>query len=320
MKCLECQNAVDSAAAACPVCDCPLDRRCDTCRSINRPQSKFCTTCGHSLALISTPSPSFDRSASLARPISGPATIGQDGYGSNSERKLVTVLFSDLTGYSALCERLDPEDVREMMNLVFKEIVGIIIRYEGYIDRIIGDEVLSVFGLPRTHEDDPVRAILAAVDIHDSVSRMTGRFNGRLGKPLAMHSGITTDLVVTGDPVNRASLLTNLAITGEILVGTCTMPSTSGFFFLEKRQPKKGRGTAETIDAYRVVSTLREPDKIRRVLDLRARLIGRGMQLKDLHPRLGQLGVHHLRRQRPFYKGICPPFPRRGLPRQRKIL
>ena len=81
----------------------------------------------------------FTNPSSLARPISGPATIGQDGYGSNSERKLVTVLFSDLTGYSVLCERLDPEDVREMMNLVFKEIVGIIIRYEGYIDRIIGD-------------------------------------------------------------------------------------------------------------------------------------------------------------------------------------
>ena len=58
--------------------------------------------------------------------------------------------------------------------------------------------MLSVFGIPRTHEDDPVRAILAAVDIHESVSRMTGRFNGRLEKPLAMHSGIATGLVVTG--------------------------------------------------------------------------------------------------------------------------
>ncbi|WP_413815136.1 adenylate/guanylate cyclase domain-containing protein [Desulfosarcina sp.] len=107
--------------------------------------------------------------------------------------------------------------------------------------------MLSVFGIPRTHEDDPVRAILAAVDIHESVSRMTGRFNGRLEKPLAMHSGIATGLVVTGktdlwsgrqgitgDPVNRASLLTNLAVTGEILVGTCTMPSTSRFFLPRK--------------------------------------------------------------------------------------
>ncbi|MCB2147875.1 MAG: AAA family ATPase [Deltaproteobacteria bacterium] len=238
-------------------------------------------------------------SADPAHPISYPPAAGQEEYGNSSERKLVTVLFSDLTGYSALCERLDPEDVREMMNLVFKEIVGIIIRYEGYIDRIIGDEVLAVFGIPRTHEDDPVRAIRAAVDIHDTVARMTGRFRGRLEGPLAMHSGIATGLVVTGktdlrtgrhgitgEPVNRASLLTNLAISGEILVGTCTMPSTSGFFFFEKCKYRTGRHRTETIDAYRVLSTVKKPDKIRRVQGLRARLIGRRTQMKDLHTRL----------------------------------
>ena len=205
------------------------------------------------------------------------------------------MLFSDLTGYSALCERLDPEDVREMMNLVFKEMVGIIIRYEGYIDRFIGDEVLAVFGIPRTHEDDPVRAIRAAMDIHESVARMTGRFNGRLEKPLSMHSGIATGMVVTGktdlisgrqgitgDPVNRASLLTHLAISGEILVGSCTRASTSGFFYFEKVKHKPGRGMADPLDSYRVLSTVKQPDKIRRVQGLRAQLIGRSSQMKHL--------------------------------------
>ncbi|MEE4112072.1 MAG: adenylate/guanylate cyclase domain-containing protein [Desulfobacteraceae bacterium] len=214
---------------------------------------------------------------------------------SNSERKRVTVLFSDLAGYSALCERLDPENVREMMNLVFKEIVGIIIRYEGYIDRIIGDEVLAVFGIPRTHEDDPVWAIRAAVDIHDTVARMTSRFDDRLEKPLAMHSGIATGLVVTGetdmsaqrqdvtgDPVDRASLLTNLAVSGEILVGPCTMASASSFFFFEKCKHRAGRNEAEPIHAYRVLIAARKPDKIRRVMGLRARLIGRSAQMKHL--------------------------------------
>ena len=189
-----------------------------------------------------------------------------------------------------------------MMNRVFKEIVGIIIRFEGFIDRIIGDEVLAVFGMPRTHEDDPVRAIRAAVDIHDTVARMTGLFNGRLEKPLAMHSGIATGLVVTGetdlrsgrqgitgDPVDRASLLTNLAISGEILVGPCTMASTSGFFFFEKCKHRAGRDKAESIEAYRFLSTVKKPEKIRRVKGLRARFIGRSTQMKHLHARLSMV-------------------------------
>ena len=241
-------------------------------------------------------------SARSARPVSGAPTARQGGYGGNSERKRVTVLFSDLTGYSTLCERLDPEDVREMMNLVFKEVVGIIIRYEGYIDRIIGDEVLAVFGIPRTHEDDPIRAIRAAVDIHDTVAGMTDRFHGRLEKPMAMHSGIATGLVVTGitdlvsgrqgvtgDPVDRASVLTNLADSGEILVGPCTMPSTSGFFFFEKCKRRAGRDGAGFIDAYRVLSTVKRPDKTRRVLGLRARLIGRSRQMEHLHAHLSMV-------------------------------
>ncbi len=185
------------------------------------------------------------------------------------------------------------------MTLAFKEIVGIIIRYEGYIDRIIGDEVLAVFGIPRTHEDDPVRAIRAAMDIHSTVAMMTGRFKGSLEKPLAMHSGIATDLVVTGktdlrtgrhgitgEPVNRASLLTRLAISGESLVGTRTMYSTSGFFFFEKREFKSSQGAADAIEAYRVLNRVKKPDKIRRVYGLRARLIGRNEEMQCLLARL----------------------------------
>ena len=225
----------------------------------------------------------LDRSAA-----SPPPPAGQDVLPAASERKRVTVLFSDLSGYSKLCERLDPEDVREMMNLVFKEIVGIIVRYEGYIDRIIGDEVLAVFGIPRTHEDDPVRAIRAALDIHSAVPAMTQRFKQRLSEPLAMHSGIATGLVVTGttgmkrvrhsltgDTVNRASILTDLAAAGEILVGADTMAATSGFFEFERHAVRKKDQDREMGTVYRVLKVLERPEKIRRVRGLQARLVGR---------------------------------------------
>lgn len=215
--------------------------------------------------------------------------------GTGSERKRVTVLFSDLSGYTTLCERLDPEDVREMMSRIFKEVVGIIIRYEGYIDRIIGDEVLAVFGIPRIHEDDPIRAIHAALDIHGAVSRMTDQFKRQLERPLAMHSGIATGLVVTGETdlatgrhgltgeaVNRASLLTNSAASDEILVGPDTMASASGFFHFEKYSRIAGKGTAEIIEAYRVRNVEKKPDKIHRLQGLRSRLIGRDAEMKAL--------------------------------------
>lgn len=215
---------------------------------------------------------------------------------------MVTVLFSDLTGYSTLCERLDPEDVREMMSLVFKEVVGIIIRYGGHIDRIIGDEVLAVFGIPRIHEDDPVRAVRSALDIHGTVARMTERFKGRLEKPLSMHSGIATGLVVTGeadpatgrhgitgDTLNRASWLTNLAKSGEVLVDAGTMALTSGFFFFEKSTRETGKGTMDTVDVHRVHRIVKRPDKIRRVQGVRSRLIGRESEMNTLRDVLAEV-------------------------------
>ena len=84
---------------------------------------------------------------------------------SGSERKHVTVLFTDLAGYTEMTERMDPEDVRLILNRVFKRITNIIEKYDGFIERYIGDSVMAVFGIPKAHEDDPVRAIRAAKEI-----------------------------------------------------------------------------------------------------------------------------------------------------------
>ena len=299
MKCPECQNPVEAGALTCKICGSALGVPCGTCKTVNRPSSKFCRACGQPLdtSFISSPfSGIASDGARLSMPVPADGPASHPGL---SQRKWVTVLFSDLSGYSTLCERLDPEDVREMMNLVFKEIVSIIVRYEGYIDRIIGDEVLAVFGIPQTHEDDPVRAIRAAMEIHQTVPKMTGRFKKSLEKPLAMHSGIATGLVVTGetdvksgrhgltgDTVNRASMLTDLAATGEILVGSGSMSATSGFFEFEAREYRAGNETGAPIQAHRVVSALERPDKIRRVQGLQARLVGRSDQMKSLRRHL----------------------------------
>lgn len=295
MKCPDCQNIVQIDDLICPTCSCRLGPTCRHCGATNRLQSNYCHTCGHPV----------DNTQKASRPVEEPSlrvpsntpivSFSADSAANASERKRVTVLFSDLSGYSSLCERLDPEDVREMMNSVFKEIVGIIIRYGGYIDRIIGDEVLAVFGIPRIHEDDSVRAIRAAMDIHRAVAGMTERFQGKLDRPLAMHSGIASGLVITGrtdlksgqhgitgDTVNRAAILTGLARSGEILVGPGTRSAATGFFAFDACHTGHSKSGVASIECYRILNAVGLPDKVRRLKGLRAHLVGRHRQMDIL--------------------------------------
>src|SRR3972149_3875263 len=115
------------------------------------------------------------------------------------ERKQVTILFSDLSGYTAMSEKLDPEEVKEIMSRVFGGIAQVVTKYEGFIEKFIGDAVVAFFGVPKAHEDDAIRAIRAARDIHKLVAAMSPEVEKRVGNPIAMHSGINTGIVVTGE-------------------------------------------------------------------------------------------------------------------------
>ena len=215
---------------------------CANCRHENPPAAKFCAECGSAL---SAEFPS--------------ARAGR------SERKQVTILFSDLSGYTAMNERLDPEEVRDIMSRVFGEIAQVIARYDGFLERFIGDAVMAVFGVPAVHEDDPVRAIRAALDIHAVVAGMSPKLEPRVGRPLGMHSGINTGLVVTGvvdpergthgltgDAVNLASRLQGLAAPGEILVSESTRQLARGHFRFEPMAPAQVKGKARPVLVYRV--------------------------------------------------------------------
>jgi class 3 adenylate cyclase/tetratricopeptide (TPR) repeat protein len=307
MKCPGCLTTVDTPAFSCDACGCPLVIPGRHLGTIDRLPDRIRYHRGQPLETATQPAnQNPSRLRHLPSHFGSPDERSQPS-DNTGERKQLSVLFSDLSGYSALCERLDPEDVREMMNLVFKEIAGVVARYEGYIHRIIGDEVLAVFGIPLIHEDDPVRAIRAAMDIHKAVAGMSDHFGDDLPMPLAMHSGIATGMVVTGDSdlgsgkygitgdtLNQALALTNLAVSGEIFVDGKTMSATSGFFAYEKISlPHLTTGnTSERVAAYRLLGMVDKPDKIRRVQGLRARLIGRSaeMQLLRHHLAMVKLG------------------------------
>lgn len=276
MKCPNCEIENREEAKFCLQCGNNLELKCAQCNKALPLLSKFCDNCGHKL----------DEPPAKPKPI--PLT-------SDSERKNVTVLFSDLSGYTAMTEKLDPEEVKEIMGRVFGEIAQVVVRYEGFIEKFIGDAVMALFGIPQSHEDDPVRAIKAAREIHDIVSSFSPQYEKRIGKPLAMHTGICTGLVVTGevnlekgthgvlgDTINLASRLSGLAKPGNIVVSPDTYHQAEGYFTCEPMEPTIVKGKVEPVCPYMVLSPKEEPTKTHRLSGLRAELIGRKAEMAQL--------------------------------------
>ena len=242
MKCPECQSDISENMKFCWQCGCALERVCSQCKRVNPPHFKFCIQCGQSLIAI-------------------PSIKTPDG-----ERKHATVLFSDLSGYTSLSEKLDPEEVKGIMNRIFGQITKVVSHHEGTIEKFIGDAVVAFFGIPMAHEDDPIRAIRTAFGIHEIVRNISPEVEQHIGRPLAMHTGINTGLVVTGkgfaekealevagDAVNVASRLSGLAKPGEILVGIDTYHDAQRYFSFEECEPAKLKGKAELVTPYRVI-------------------------------------------------------------------
>lgn len=250
MKCPKCQFENEEGAKFCLECGEGLELKCPQCGKALPLLAKFCNECGQRL----------DEAVETQEKV--PAT--------DSARKHVTVLFSDLSGYTAMTERLDPEEVKEIMSRIFGEITQVIAKYEGFIEHFIGDAVMAVFGVPKAHEDDPVRAIKAAREIHDIVEAISPELEERVGRPLSMHSGINTGLVVTGevdvekgthgitgDTINLAARFQGLAKEGETLVGQDTYRQAKGYFSFEELEPTEVKGKADPMIPYRVVRETR---------------------------------------------------------------
>jgi class 3 adenylate cyclase/tetratricopeptide (TPR) repeat protein len=207
----------------------------------------------------------------------------------------VTILFSDLSGYTALSEKLDPEELKEFTGALFGSIAGVIGRYGGFVEKYIGDAVMGVFGVPSAHEDDPVRAVRAGREIHQLVARPHPLISALIGYSLSAHTGINTGLVVTGqidagkgthgiagDTVNVASRLCGLAQPGEIVVGSETWQQAEGSFDFEELPPAPIKGKEESLRVFKVLSPKEKPLTVHRISGVRARLTGRDAEMAEL--------------------------------------
>ncbi len=163
-------------------------------------------------------------------------------------------------------QRLDPEEVEGIMSRIKAEAVNIVEGHGGIVNQFVGDEVLALFGIPTAHEDDPRRAVQAALDLHELARGLSGQVEGRVGLPLRMHTGISTGLIVTnlrdqrdgtygitGDTVNTGARLKALAEDDAILVSPATRRYITSFFKTETLPKAEMKGKAGVVTAYRVV-------------------------------------------------------------------
>ena len=229
-----------------------------------------------------------------------------------TRRGPVTVLFSDLSGYTSLSESLDPEDLREVMTHVFGGIARIVAKYEGHVDKLLGDAAMVLFGVPRTHEDDAVRAIKAAFEIHEFVENASPHLESKTGRPLMMHSAISTGVVLTsevdfssadsalGDTVSLASRLLSFAQPGEIVCAEETRVQAQGYFEFEALGSQTVRGREKAVNVHRIDRRRELPATAHRIWGVRARLVGRREEWSRL-----QEGLHLLEHGQASVISIC---------------
>ena len=262
MKCRNCRFENPVGAKYCNECGNKLELACPQCDQVNPPGSKFCNECGHDLAQPAASGESSQLSQqsylSDVPPDSTPMSEG--------ERRQATIVFSDLSGYTSMNERLDPEEVEAIMSHIKKEAVRIVESHEGTVNQFVGDEILALFGIPSAHEDDPVRAVKAASEIHDLVRQISPEVEKRIDTKLRMHTGISTGLIVahirdirdgsygiTGDTVNIGARLAAHAEADEILVGPETYKLIAPYFETRALQKVTVKGKTIPIIPYRVI-------------------------------------------------------------------
>jgi class 3 adenylate cyclase/tetratricopeptide (TPR) repeat protein len=283
MVCPSCETENRPGRKFCSHCGSPLALACPACGAANEPDDAFCGECGASLG----------EGATAAAP--APA----------AERRLVSVLFADLVGFTPLSEQRDAEDVREFLSRYFDTCRRLISLYGGTVEKFIGDAVMAVWGAPVATEDDAERAVRAALDLVTAVSALgeelgAGELRARAGVltgEAAVTLGAEGEGMVAGDLVNTASRVQTVAEPGSVLVGDSTMHATSDTIVYEPAGTFDLKGKEQPVQlwqAKRVVSGARGSLKSE---GLEAPFVGRDgelRQIKDLFHSAAEAGRAHL--------------------------
>ena len=284
MLCPNCATENLPGSKFCRECAAPLASGCPNCGFVNLPNSKFCAECATPLA------------GAVAAP---PLTVGAPAQPTatatpESERRLVSVLFADLVGFTPFAEERDSEDVRETLSRYFDMAREVIERYGGTVEKFIGDAVMAVWGAPTAREDDAELAVRAALELVDAVGGLGKDIQARAGVltgEAAVTLGATNQGMVAGDIVNTASRLQSVAPPGSVLVGESTHRATTAAIAYEEAGEQLLKGKQAPVAAWRALRAVAERGGRNRAEQLEAPFVGRAEEmrlLKDLFQTTGR--------------------------------
>ncbi len=238
-------------------CGAELAPLCPSCGAENPAGAKFCIECGTELAPAEAPA-----SPSTAAPVAAPEAPPE-------ERRQASVLFADLSGYTAAAERMDPEAVKGLVDRTLRRLGDEIERFGGTIDKFIGDNVMGVFGAPIAHEDDPERAVRAGLAMQEAMVDANRQSREKFGVEFSLRVGINSGEVmagavgdrytVMGDPVNVAARLQDAARPDTVTVGESTYRATREAVSYERLEPLALKGKEEPVPAWEATGVLSEP-------------------------------------------------------------
>ncbi|ANG62720.1 hypothetical protein A8C75_09640 [Marinobacterium aestuarii] len=306
MRCAGCGFENPRGARFCNQCGGALARSCPSCGHTLRPAAKFCDECGAGLshtdadvaAPADAPAPIHYTPQHLAERILAEQAAQRTRGGRGGERKIVSALFADMAGSTALIQNLDPEQVRNLIDPILALMMEAVHHYEGYVAKSLGDGILALFGAPIAHEDHPQRALYAALRMQEAMHRYADRVRLEQEIPLQIRVGIHTGEVVVrsihtedlradyepvGQSIHLASRMEGLATPGSIVVSGATHRLAEGYFEFKALGAIPVKGVAEPLDVYEVLGS----GPLRTRLQIAAR---RGLApFVGRQPELGQL-------------------------------
>jgi class 3 adenylate cyclase/tetratricopeptide (TPR) repeat protein len=272
MECWSCKGETPDGKPFCANCGAALSPRCGSCGSEIDAGKPFCANCG--AAVAAAPRATSDTTASDAKSV--------------AERRLCSVMFVDLVGFTPLAEKRDPEHIRELLSDYFDRAQRIIDSYGGTVEKFIGDAVMAVWGAPTANEDDAERAVRAALDVVASVTDLGSKSGlddlrargGVVTGEVAITIGKVAEGMVLGDTVNSASRVQSAAAPGTVLVDESTWRASSGAIAFEEFGMLDLKGKSEAINAWRALRVVAQRKGLGRAQRLEPPFVGRDEEIR----------------------------------------
>jgi class 3 adenylate cyclase/tetratricopeptide (TPR) repeat protein len=275
-------------------CGAELERRCDSCGEPAPEGARFCMACG--AALEGAADSAADRA-----PLAEAADAVPPSAPSLDERRTVTVLFADLSGYTAIAERLDPESVKRQLDRILGRLGEEVLKYGGHVDKFIGDNVMAIFGAPVAHGDDAVRAVRAGLGMQDAMGEINEPLFAQFGVTFTLCVGVNTGEVlaghvgegytVIGDAVNVAARLQAAARPGTVTVGEATHRATrEAVHYVAVAAPLTLKGKREPTKAWEALDGRESSHpELSPANSAQAPFVGRAGELAQMHALLGRV-------------------------------